>query len=53
MWNMAGTNVINVTGGGFTYDSTGVTSFDGLVFTNSAAQNISVNSTVDIYKVTV
>jgi len=52
-WNMAGTNVINTTGGGFVYDSAGITSFDGIVLTNSAGNNILINSTVDIYKVTV
>jgi len=50
-WNMAGTNVINTTGGGFVYDSAGITSFDGIVLTNSAGNNILINSTVDIYSV--
>ena len=52
-WNMAGTNVVATTGGGFTYQSSGdITSFDGILLTSSA-DNIEVGSTVDIYKVTV
>jgi len=52
IWNMAGANVIGTTGGGGTYDSDEVTSFDGVLFTNSAGNNIESASTVDIYKVT-
>jgi hypothetical protein len=56
LWNMAGTNVICTTGGGFTYENSalgGITSLDGIVLTNSAGNNIEVDSTVDIYQVTV
>ena len=53
IWNMAGANVIGTVGGGGTYDSAEVTSFDGVLFTNSGANNIDSASTVDIYKVTV
>ena len=53
-WNMAGTNVVATTGGGFTYQSSGdISSFDGIVLTNSAGNNILIDSKVDIYKVTV
>jgi hypothetical protein len=50
-WTASGT-VIFGSGGGYTYDSGTSTSFDGLVFTNSAGNNIISGSTVEIYKVT-
>ena len=54
-WNMAGTNVVATTGGGFTYQEPppAISSFDGIVLTNSAGNNILIDSKVDIYKVTV
>jgi len=52
-WRATGTNVvINTTAGGFVYDSAGMTSFDGILLTNSAGNNILADSTVDIYKAT-
>jgi len=52
-WTMAGLNIVSTTGGGGTYDDAEVTSFDGVLFTNSAGNQIDSTSTVDIYKVTV
>jgi queuine/archaeosine tRNA-ribosyltransferase len=50
---MSGLNIVSTTGGGGTYDSAEVTSFDGVLLTNSGGNQIDSLSTVDIYKVTV
>ena len=52
-WTMSGLNIVSTTGGGGTYDSAEVTSFDGVLLTNSGGNQIDSLSTVDIYKVTV